>query len=42
VLQCPALFTAFMLGVLRGALGWALFGIIWGLALSGVAMKAFD
>jgi hemolysin III len=35
-------YMPFTLGVLRGALGWALFGIIWGLALSGVAMKAFD
>jgi len=35
-------YMPFTLGVLRGALGWALFGIIWGLALSGVAMKVFD
>jgi hemolysin III len=35
-------YMPFTLGVLRGALGWTLFGIIWGLALSGVAMKAFD
>ncbi len=35
-------FTPFTLGVLRGAWGWTLFGVIWGLALVGVALKAFD
>jgi hemolysin III len=32
--------TPFTLGVLRGALGWTLFGIVWGLATTGVALKA--
>jgi hemolysin III len=31
--------TPFTLGVLRGALGWTLFGIMWGLAVLGVAFK---
>lgn len=35
-------YTPFTLGVLRGAWGWTLFGIVWGLALAGVALKAFD
>jgi hemolysin III len=34
-------YTPFTLGVLRGAWGWTLFGLIWGLALVGVALKAF-
>ena len=34
-------YTPLTLGVLRGAFGWALFGVIWGLALAGVALKAF-
>jgi len=33
-------YTPFTLGVLRGALGWGLFGTVWGLALGGVALKA--
>lgn len=33
-------YTPFTLGVLRGAWGWALFGIVWGLAVAGVALKA--
>jgi hemolysin III len=35
-------YTPFTLGVLRGAWGWTLFGVVWGLALVGVALKAFD
>lgn len=35
-------YTPFTLGVLRGAWGWALFGVIWGLAVVGVALKAFN
>lgn len=35
-------YTPFTLGVLRGAWGWTLFGIVWGLAVAGVAMKLFD
>ncbi|MGA8279495.1 MAG: hemolysin III family protein, partial [Desulfobacterales bacterium] len=34
-------YTPLTLGVLRGAFGWALFGVIWGLAIAGVALKAF-
>jgi len=33
-------YTPFTLGVLRGAWGWTLFGIVWGLALLGVVLKA--
>lgn len=33
-------YTPFTLGVLRGAWGWTLFGIVWGLASVGVALKA--
>lgn len=32
-------YTPFTLGLLRGAWGWTLFGIIWGLALIGVLLK---
>ena len=35
-------YTPFTLGVLRGAWGWTLFGLIWGLAVAGVALKAFN
>jgi hemolysin III len=33
-------YTPFTLGVLRGAWGWTLFGIVWGLAIVGVVLKA--
>src|SRR6476620_524087 len=33
-------YTPFTLGVLRGAWGWALFGVVWGLAVLGVTLKA--
>jgi hemolysin III len=32
-------YTPFTLGVLGGAWGWTLFGIVWGLALVGVSLK---
>jgi len=32
-------YTPFTIGVIRGSLGWALFGIVWGLALLGVVAK---
>jgi len=32
-------YTPFTLGVLRGAWGWALLGLIWTLAVSGIAAK---
>jgi hemolysin III len=31
-------YTPFTLGVLRGAWGWTLFGVVWGLAATGVAL----
>jgi hemolysin III len=34
-------YTPLTLGILRGALGWTLFGIIWGLAAAGVLLKTF-
>ncbi|MBK8727184.1 MAG: hemolysin III family protein [Holophagaceae bacterium] len=33
-------YTPFCLAVLRGAWGWTLFGVIWGLAALGVALKS--
>jgi hemolysin III len=33
-------YTPFTFGVLRGAWGWTLFGLVWGLAISGVVLKA--
>ncbi len=35
-------YTPFALGVLNGAWGWTLFGLIWGLAGIGLALKAFN
>jgi hemolysin III len=35
-------YTPFTLGVLRGAWGWMLLVLVWGLAVAGVALKAFD
>lgn len=34
-------YTPFTLVVLQGALGWTLFGVVWGIALAGVVFKAF-
>lgn len=33
-------YTPFTLGPLRGGWGWTLFGLVWGLALAGIALKA--
>jgi hemolysin III len=33
-------YTPFTLGLLRGAWGWSLFGVVWGLALLGVLVKS--
>ena len=33
-------YTPFTLGVLRGAWGWTLFGLVWGFAAAGVLLKA--
>lgn len=34
-------YTPFVLIPLRGAWGWSLFGVIWGLAVLGIAMESF-
>lgn len=33
-------YTPFVLTTIRGALGWTLFGIIWGLAITGVVIRS--
>lgn len=33
-------YTPFTLGVMRGGWGWTLFGLVWGLAIVGVVLKA--
>jgi hemolysin III len=33
-------YTPFTLGILRGAWGWMLFGLVWGLAVLGIILKA--
>jgi len=33
-------YTPFTLGILRGAWGWTLFGIVWGIAVVGVVLKS--
>ena len=35
-------YTPFTLGALRGAWGWTLLGVVWGLAIVGVTLKVFD
>jgi hemolysin III len=35
-------YMPFLFGVLRGAWGWSLFGVVWGAAALGVAAKLFD
>jgi len=35
-------YSPFTLGVLRGAWGWTLLGLVWGLAVAGVALKALN
>jgi hemolysin III len=39
-LMIAGTYTPFTLGVLRGPWGWTLFGLVWGLALSGVVLTA--
>lgn len=34
-------YTPFLLVILRGPWGWTLFGIIWGMALTGIILKLF-
>ncbi len=33
-------YTPFTLGVLRGAWGWSLFGVVWGLGVAGITLTA--
>lgn len=35
-------YTPFTLGVLRGAWGWTLLGLVWGIAATGVTLKALN
>ncbi len=35
-------YTPFTLGVLRGAWGWTLLGLVWGIAVVGVTLKALN
>lgn len=35
-------YTPFTLGILRGPLGWTLFGLVWALALAGIVLKSID
>jgi len=35
-------YTPFTLGVLKGALGWSLFGVVWATAAFGVTIKLLD
>ena len=39
-LMIAGTYTPFTLGVLRGAWGWTLFGLVWSLALAGVVLTA--
>ncbi|WLD94843.1 hemolysin III family protein [Alkalihalobacillus sp. AL-G] len=34
-------YTPFLFVVVKGALGWSLFGVVWGIAIFGVFFKAF-
>ncbi|KAB7673022.1 PAQR family membrane homeostasis protein TrhA [Bacillus sp. B1-b2] len=34
-------YTPFVLVAIRGALGWTLFGIVWGLAICGIVFKCY-
>lgn len=34
-------YTPFLLVTIKGALGWTLFGVIWGLAIAGILFKVF-
>lgn len=35
-------YTPFAIGALEGASGWALFGLVWGMAMVGAALKALN
>lgn len=34
-------YTPFLLVAIQGALGWTLFGVVWGIAIFGIVFKAF-
>jgi hemolysin III len=34
-------YTPFLLVTIRGALGWSLFGIVWGFTIAGIVLKIF-
>ena len=34
-------YTPFTVAILKGTLGWSLFGVVWGLAVAGIVMKWF-
>lgn len=34
-------YTPILFNVIRGTLGWTLFGIVWGIAVAGIVFKAF-
>src|SRR5690606_37437358 len=34
-------YTPFTLLVIKGALGWSMFGVVWGLAVAGIVFKAY-
>lgn len=40
-LMIAGTYTPFVLITLRGALGWTLFGIVWGLAVAGMVFQGF-
>ena len=33
-------YTPFTLGILRGPMGWTLFGLVWGMAIIGIVLKS--
>jgi len=35
-------YTPFALGVLKGTWGWTLFGLVWGLAMTGLLLRSLD
>lgn len=35
-------YTPFTIGILRGALGWTMFGLVWGLAALGITLKSLQ
>ena len=40
-LMIAGTYTPFTLSVLKGSLGWTLFGIVWGLAFAGIIFQCF-